>query len=228
MKKLLALLAGLAIIAVAQPADASHSLDNVAAQVNGGVELDVDGDGDPNASTDPDEVCTISTGETGDAALFTDVVISGLFVAGDTGLAGHLGEVEVDTVNVCVVDDAKTPAVDPIPGIPYLAHGELEPAGFRTNAGSTGINPLNGSEVCLTGTLLGGEFESTGAAFSRAIIQATYTVHECGNVTNEFASSAASVDLEADVAVVPAGEVTQGQLPSLVSAQIHSVHHGLL
>lgn len=233
MRKLIALGAALGMILVpmaVRPAGASHSLDNVLSNVNGGVELDVDNDGDPSAVTDPDERCELSNNQQGDKAAFTDVVISGLFTAGTQGLAGHVGQLKVLRVDVCVVDDASTPPVGPIPAIPTDGHGELASSTFGTLPGTTGTDPVTGAAVCLSGTLLGGTFTNQAVATSRALIDATYTIRAahpalgCASPGNVLASSAASVRLEADVAVLPAGQVTQGELPDAVSAWIHSVH----
>ncbi|MBI2169459.1 MAG: hypothetical protein HYU28_08165 [Actinobacteria bacterium] len=218
LRKLLALGAGVAValagVAIS-PASATHSLDNVVASVNGGVSINLG-------------ACTDQHGHPGNAAQFTDVVIDGTFIAGDNGLAGFRGAVDVATVNVCVVDDV---AVGPLP---IIAHGNLGAAGFQSpNPGDNPLNPL-GSDVCLYGTLLaGGEFNNNGAVTSRAIINATYTVNQPvsgGCPTDpllrggQIAASASSVALEADVAVIPAGQVTGGELDDQVSAQVHTVH----
>lgn len=235
MRRFFALAAALGMILGAmaiRPAAATHTLDNVVAQVNGGVNLDVNGNG-----VIDDEPCTVANGpgtgddETGDAAQFTDVVINGTFIAGTTGLAGAAGSTEVDTVNVCVVDDASTPPVGPIPPVPTDGHGELAAANFRTPSDTTATNPATGGDSCLFGSLTGGTFTNQAVATSRAIITAVYQVHapnsngECDALDKGVQLAASgTVTMEADVAVAPAGQVTQGELPDLVAAQVHTIH----
>ena len=235
MRKFFALAAALGMIFGAmaiRPAAATDNLDNVVAQVNGGVNLDVNGNGNLN-----DEPCTVANGpgtgddETGDAAQFTDVVINGVFIAGTSGLAGAAGSTEVDTVNVCVVDDASTPEVGPFPAVPTDGHGELGASNFRTPADTTATNPVTGGDVCLFGALTGGTFTNQAVATSVAIITANYEIHET-NANGEcdaldkgtLLASSGEVTMEADVAVAPAGQASQGELPDLVAAQVHTIH----
>lgn len=287
IRKLIALAALLGVViavTASSPAEATHSLDNSVANVNGGVGLDPDGDGKadadgdfdgdvacnldgtnpagdnddpdiPGCDDDPDELCTAADGQTGDRAAFTDVVISGVFTGGTGGIGGFQGDVNVSTVNVCVVSDVTThdlnndndpdndlngngtnDVFDPdgdgngdIPPIPVTAHGSLQAASFTTiGVGRSVLNPTAGA--CLFGNLVnGGTFQNTGALTSRAIIQANWAVRQpvagaCADPGTLIAQTGANVTLEADVAVVPAGLLTGGNLPDVVSAQVHSVH----
>lgn len=219
MRKLVVLLAGLALVAVAQPSDASHSLDNVVANVNGGVDI-----GDPDAGHGP---CTTSAGETGRIVKFTDVVITGEFVAGETNLASFLGAVNVGDLEVCLVVDEQ---VGPFP---ILTHGELGATTFQSPDPGKNALVVPAEDVCVYGDLLGGQFSGTGAVFAEAVVQATYTVNAPSNGTcpedptlrgAELASSADSVDLIADTLTVPVGEATGGEIPNQVSSQVHTAH----
>lgn len=225
LRKLLILGALLGVITAGamHPADASHSLDNVTAQITGGVNIG----SDPSVGLGP---CTTAQGDAGRKAEFTDVVINGNFNAGDDGLAGFIGAVDVSTVNVCVHDII---AAGPLP---ILGRGSLASATYQSPAPATNaLDPL-GDDVCLYGTLHGGRFSNTGGVSSRALITTTYTINEPASGTcptdpldrgNVLASSQDELLLEADVLVIPAGQATQGEQEDQVSAQVHTVHHGI-
>lgn len=223
MKKLLALLAGLALIAVAQPADA----DEIVASVNGSVVVGAGScntnearfGGDPlnntNAAGDP--------GEDGQLNKFGDVVILGMFQTGDAIYSGPLG---VGDVDACSVPRIPAADPDPIPDGVVQSDGFLTGTTFGTGTGDVGVNLATGDFVCLKGTLLkGGAFAST-LAQATATIEATWSLHPANPVTLTCNNHPPTVidsgtaELQARVVAVPNGEFGIGE--NRVSGQVTS------
>lgn len=224
LRKLFAIGSALAMLlgyTAINPAEAHHTLDNVASNVTGGVNIGDPENGLGDCKTDPGD-------EDGIEVQFTDVLIDGLFTAGSLNstppvLKAFEGQVDVDTVTVCLVKDEEVELPDGRK-IPIVTHGTLASADFRSP------EPGN-TDNCLYGSLLGGTFEGAGAVFAEATVQATWQIHDTKNdgcdpldKGAQLASSAASVDLIADTLTVPLGEITDGEEENQVSSTIHTVH----
>lgn len=212
MKKLLALLAGLALIAVAQPAQANT--EPVAANVTGGLELGLDTNCDLNDDGEigPDETETYT-------ATFTGVVITGTFTSPGED---YTGQVTTPSITACVNPSESVEAFGS--RVPVISSGVIYGGGFSTPGTSVGISDA-GNPACLQGTITGGDFTTTGVV-AEAIFDLHWRIFQpeggtCDTGELREIGAADEQPVTANVAAIPLGNAIPGT-PSVVSGVVHA------